>query len=287
MNPQPPLANVNGDILPLAEVRISVLDRGFLFGDAVYEVLRIYEGRPWLEEDHFQRLTRSLNEIRLSGVEVSRIRSRMHETLKQSGVREGIVYIHITRGAAPRKHAFPAGATPLELLWIQEFTDPYSEGRSQGISAVTQPDIRWRRCDIKTTNLLGNVLAMQLALEANCVEALLYLPDGSLTEGTHTNLFGVVNGTLRTAPNAVSILPGCTRGLVLRLANKLGVAVEERPLNRERLDEVSELFISGTTSEVMPIIHVDGKPIGDGTPGPVTRRLQQSHAEAVRAFLAS
>src|SRR6516165_3235135 len=116
MDTRMPLANVNGDIMPLADVRISVLDRGFLFGDAVYEVLRIYSGCPWLEEDHFQRLTRSLGEIRLSGVDVSQLRSRMHETLKQSGVREGIVYIQITRGAAPRKHAFPASATPLELL---------------------------------------------------------------------------------------------------------------------------------------------------------------------------
>jgi D-alanine transaminase len=273
--------------MPLEDVRISVLDRGFLFGDAIYEVLRIYAGQPWLEEDHFQRLTRSLGEIRLADIDVPRLRRRMHETLKQSGVQEGIVYIQITRGSAPRKHAFPTSATPLELLWIQEFADPYSEGRKDGISVITQPDIRWRRCDIKTTNLLGNVLAMQTALEANCAEAILYLPDGTLTEGTHTNLFGVIGNTVVTAPNAFSILPGCTRGLVLRLARQIGLTVEERHLNRDRLDEVSELFLSGTTSEVMPIVRVDGRSVRDGTPGPVTRRLQQAYAAAVSAFLAS
>ena len=285
MNPQLPLANVNGDILPLAEVRISPLDRGFLFGDAVYEVLRVYAGKPWLEDDHFQRLKRSLHEIRLAGVDVDRLRARMHETLKQSGVREGMVYIQVTRGAAPRKHPFPASTTPLELQWVQEFNDPYIEGRQKGIAVVTQPDVRWRRCDIKTTNLLGNVLAMQSAVEAGCIEALLYQPDGSMTEGTHTNLFGVAHGRLLTAPTKDNILPGCTRGLVLRLARGAGIGIEEHPVNRERLDEVAELFLSGTTSEVMPIVRVDGHTIGDGVPGPVTRQLQQLYAEAVREFV--
>src|SRR5436190_84603 len=207
-----PLANVNGDILPLSAVRISPLDRGFLFGDAIYEVLRIYGGKPFLADEHFRRLDSSLAAIRLDGVDTVRLRAHMMETLAQSGVREGIVYIQVTRGAAARKHAFPKGTPPLELLWVQEFADPYIEGRLLGISVVTQPDLRWQRCDIKTTNLLGNVLGMQSAVEAGCIEALVYSQDGTLTEGTHTKLFGVVAGKLVTQPLAANILPGCTRG---------------------------------------------------------------------------
>lgn len=284
MHPQLPLANVNGDILPLADVRISPLDRGFLFGDAIYEVMRIYSGKIFLEEDHFQRLDRSLREIKLTSIDLSRLRARMHETLKQSGVGEGIVYIQITRGAAPRKHAFPKNATPLELLWVQEFIDPYVKGREQGIRVVSQPDLRWKRCDIKTTNLLGNVLAMQSAVEADCVEALLTLPDGTLTEGTHTNLFAVVGGKLLTAATTSNILPGCTRGLILRLASQANVTAMEGCVNLHRLSEVSELFVSGTTSEVLPVVRVDHTDIGEGVPGNVTRRLQSFYAETVKQF---
>src|SRR5438093_123920 len=174
---QLPLANVNGDTLPLSEVRISPLDRGFLFGDAVYEVLRVYSGRAFLADEHFARLRNSLAAIRLGGVDVDRLRRRAEETLSQSGVREGIIYIQVTRGSAPRKHAFPKNLVPLELLWVQEFIDPYLELRLIGIPVVTQPDVRWKRCDIKTTNLLGNVLAMQAAIEAGCIEALLVQDD--------------------------------------------------------------------------------------------------------------
>lgn len=285
MHPQLPLANVNGDILPLAEVRISPLDRGFLFGDAIYEVMRIYSGMVFLEDDHFHRLDRSLHEIRLTGIDIPRLRTRMHETLKQSGVGEGIVYIQVTRGAAPRKHAFPKNVTPLELLWIQDFLDPYSKGREQGIRVLSQPDLRWKRCDIKTTNLLANILAMQSAVEADCVEALLTLPDGTLVEGTHTNLFAVVGGTLRTAATSSNILPGCTRGLILRLASQAGFAVEEGGVNLHRLGEVTEMFVSGTTSEVLPVVRVDRTDIGEGVPGPLTRRLQKLYTATVRAFV--
>jgi D-alanine transaminase len=220
-------------------------------------------------------------------VDCDRLRRRMNETLAASGVREGMVYIQVTRGSAPRKHAFPKDATPLELLWIQEFVDPYVQGRQVGIAVITQPDLRWQRCDIKTTNLLGNVLAMQAAVEAGCIEALLYLPDGTLTEGTHTNLFGVAAGKLVTQPLEANILPGCTRGLIFRLASQAGIAIEQSPLNRDHLEEVSELFVSGTTSEVLPIVSVDERQIGDGHPGPLTRRLQQVYAQAVQSFVAT
>src|SRR5438128_7981440 len=143
-----PLANINGVSMPLAEVRISALDRGFLFGDAVYEVLRVYGGKPWLKEEHFARLSRSLEAIRIRGVDVSRVEKRMLETIAGGPFREAIVYIQITRGAAPRTHAFPENATPLEFFYVQEFTDPYREARVTGAGVITHPDLRWDRCDI-------------------------------------------------------------------------------------------------------------------------------------------
>jgi D-alanine transaminase len=279
------LANLNGVVMPLSEARISALDRGFLFGDAVYEVLRVYQGKPWLLEEHWRRLAQSLQSIRIGGIDLERLRRRMLDTIAAGPFLEATAYIQITRGAGPRSHPFPENATPLEFLYIQDFGDPHAAARRDGAAVVTQPDIRWDRCDIKSTNLLGNILAMQAAKEAGCLEALLYLPDGTLTEGTHTSFFGVLNGTVLTAPCSPAILPGITRSLVLRLAERAGVPVDEHVLKRSDLQRVSELFLTGTTSEVMPVVRVDGKPIADGRPGPVTRRLQQAYQEAVRAFV--
>ncbi|MFL5244292.1 MAG: aminotransferase class IV [Gemmataceae bacterium] len=279
------LANVNGETMPLEAVRISALDRGFLFGDAIYEVLRVYRGKPWLEEGHFKRLARSLREVRLEGIDLERLRRRMRETLKTSGFQEATIYIQITRGSAPRSHLFPANATPLEFLFVQPFQD-YREARQTGARAITYPDQRWGRCDIKSTNLLANVLAAQAAHEAGFKEALLYLPDGKLTEGTHTSLFGVKHGCLRTAPEGPDILPGITRDFILQLAKEIEVPVVEENLRLQELDDVSELLLSGTTSEVLPIVQVDGKVIGKGAPGEVTRRLQKAYEDEVAVFTA-
>ncbi len=278
------LANIHGEIAPLAQARVSVLDRGFLFGDAVYEVLRIYQGQPWLLEEHFARLAHSLEAIRIGGVDLERLRQRLLATIAAGPFAEATAYIQITRGAAPRQHAFPKGITPFEILWVQEFRDPYVAARAQGAAVITHPDLRWERCDVKSTNLLGNVLAMQAAAEAGCVEALLYLPDGTLTEGTHTSLFGVRDGAVVTTPNSQAILPGITRSLVLRLARRVDVPVREETLRRGDLDRMHELFLTGTTSEVLPIVNVDGRPIGAGHPGPVTRQLQEAFAQAVKEF---
>lgn len=279
------LANVNGELMPLEQVRISALDRGFLFGDAVYEVLRVYRGKPWLESEHFSRLAHSLEAIRIRGIDLERLQRRMHETIAAGAFQEATVYIQVTRGAAPRKHAFPAGAVPLEFLFVQEFIDPYTALRQTGAAVITQPDIRWDRCDIKSTNLLANVLAMQAAVEAGGVEALLVLPDGTLTEGTHTSFFGVMDGVLLTSPQSPAILPGITRSLILRLARRAQLPVREQALKQTDLPRVSELFLTGTTSEVVPIVRVDGRAIGNGQPGPLTGRLQDAYREAVRLFV--
>jgi len=280
-----PLANLHGKIMPLEKVTISPLDRGFLFGDAVYEVLRVYQAKPWLEQEHFDRFERSINEIHIHGVDMPRMRQRMHETINAGGFTEAIVYLQVTRGAAPRKHAFPKGVEPLELLWVQEYPDSYRPLCQTGCGVITYPDLRWHRADIKSTNLLGNVLANQAASEAGCAEALLYLPDGTMTEASHSTFFAVKNNQLHTTPLKANVLPSITRGYTLKLANMANIEVVERSLRREELTEADELFLLGTTCEVMPIVTVDGMPVKSGQPGPVTRKLQAIYTESVKAFL--
>jgi D-alanine transaminase len=282
-----PLANLHGKIMPLDEVTISPLDRGFLFGDAVYEVLRVYAAKPWLEEEHFDRFTRSLGEIRITGVDMPRFRRRMHETISEGGFTEAMVYLQVTRGAAPRRHAFPRDIVPLELLWVQEYPDSYRPLCQSGCAVITYPDLRWQRCDIKSTNLLANVLANQASSEAGCAEAILYLPDGTLTEASHSTFVAVKNGQLHTTPLKANVLPSITRGYTLKLAEQAGIAVNERNMPREEIAAFDEMFLVGTTCEVLPIVQVDGKPIKSGQPGPVTRRLQAVYTENVRAFIAA
>jgi D-alanine transaminase len=276
------LANLDGHILPLADAKVSALDRGFLFGDAVYEVLRVYAGRPWLANEHYARLAHSLAAIRIRGVDLTLLRQRMTATIAAGDFQEAIVYIQVTRGSAPRGHAFPTDAAPLEFLYVQEFADPYVEARDKGASVILQPDIRWGRCDIKSTNLLANVLALQAAKEADGVEAILYLPDGTLTEGTHSSLFGVRHGQLITAAQSASVLPGVTRNFLAVLAAKNEIPVRERNLHRDELFNIDELFLSGTTTEVLPIARVDAQLIANGSPGPVTRRVRLLYQDAVR-----
>jgi D-alanine transaminase len=282
-----PIANINGVQMPLREAKISALDRGFLFGDAVYEVLRVYQGRPWLMEDHFHRLARSLDAVQIHGVDLDRLSRRMQDTIAAGPFEEATVYIQITRGAAPRAHPFPADAAPLEFLFVQEFDDHYAAAREVGARVITYPDFRWNRCDIKSTNLLANVLAMQAATEADCQEALLYRSDGSLTEGTHTSFFGVRQGTILTTPSGHAILPGITRKLILRLTAEAMIPVREQAMKRNDLPQMAELFMTGTTSEVLPIVRVDDVPVGDGRPGPITRRLQDAYGKAVAEFVSS
>jgi D-alanine transaminase len=278
-----PLANVNGQMMPLSEVRISALDRGFLFGDAVYEVLRIYRGKPFLLAEHLQRLGRSLEAIRIPGIDLDRLRERLLAAIAAGGFVEATCYIQITRGAAPRTHAFPADATPLEFLCVADFEDGYAALRQSGASVVTYPDVRWDRCDIKSINLLGNVLAAQAAKEAGAAEAVFVLPDGTLTEGARTSLFGVLNGRLLTAPATNAILPGITRRLVLRIAKEQNIPTEERVLKVSDLPAVAELFLTGTSAEVLPIVRVDERLIGSGRPGPITQRMQEGYRAVVRA----
>jgi D-alanine transaminase len=229
-------------------------------------------------------LARSLEAIRIAGIDLARLQKQMHQTIAAGPFREATVYIQITRGAAPRAHPFPEQTTPLEFLYVQEYHDHYAKARLEGAVSFIHPDLRWQRCDIKSTNLLANVLAMQAAKEAGCVEAILSRSDGSLTEGTHSSLFAVKAGTILTAPKSSAILPGITRALVLDLCTKAGIAVREELLKQSELDSVAELFLTGTTTEVLPVVRVDRLIIGDGRPGPIVRRLQRAFQDAVEDF---
>lgn len=281
------VASVNGERMPLEEARIPARDRGFLFGDAVYEVIRVYAGRLWLEDEHFIRLSRSLDAVGIAGIDMGRLRTRMREAVASGPFGDATAYVQITRGSAPRSHRFPTSVPPLEFFCIEDFVDSYEVIREDGATVLAHPDLRWGRCDIKSTNLLANVLAMQAAVEAGCQEALLYLPDGTVTEGTHTSCFAVRDGRVLATPLGPDILPGITRSLVLFLAEGAQIPVSERPLKRAELPAVDELFLTGTTSEVMPAVRVDGRPVGSGQPGPVTRKLQRAYREAVADFLAT
>ncbi len=283
-----PLANWNGELMPLDEVRVSVLDRAFLFGDAIYEALRVYDGRAFLETEHLARLRRSLDAIRIT-CDVDRLTERMRQTLHASGVQNGLIYMQVTRGAAPRTHHFPdPPVTPNELIYVSDMPgDPHAELRERGAAVITFEDLRWQRCDIKSANLLGNCFAAQAAYEAGCIEAILVARDGTITEGSHTSLFGVRDGAVRTSALGHHILPGITRGLVVQLTARSGIPLHEEPLTRASLETMDELFLTGTTAEVLPVTRIDDRPVGDGAVGPVARRLQQAFRDFVKDSLNS
>ena len=271
-----PLANLNGQIMPLAEVKVSALDRGFLFGDAVYEGIQLRDGRIRFADDHFNRLRRSLGELKIEGVDLARLRRRVEETVAAGGIRDGLIYIQITRGVGPRRrHAPQPKLVPTEFLFIEPMSQPYAAERSTGVAVITFPDLRWGRCDIKTVNLLGNVLAATAARDRGAAEAVLIKADGTVTECSHSSFFGVVGGMIRTYPKDPAILPGVTRGHVLELIRDLKLPLEERALRQEELATASELFLTGTTAEVLPVVKLDDQIVGTGQPGPIALQLQR------------
>lgn len=279
------LASLNGEKMPLSQVKISAMDRGFLFGDAVYEVARVYGGKPFLWEAHLARLRRSLEALAIRGVEIPRVDARVKDLIATSGEKEALVYLQISRGAPEtRTHNLPTTPVePTEFLYVQPFGDPNRDKRREGASAITHPDLRWSRVDIKSVNLLGNVLASEAARAAGALEAILVSRDGEVTEGSHTNVFAVIDGVARTMPLSHQVLPGVSRDFVLGLARDNGVKVAEKAIKTEELNRAEEIFLTGTTAEVMPIVRLNGRPVGDGTPGPITRKLQGAFAEALKA----
>ena len=271
------LAYLNGQFLPRSTATISVEDRGFVFGDGVYEVWRVVNGRLFESERHLARLDFGLGELRIRLAEplsVPAIEAMADRLLRESGLTTGeaTFYMEVTRGVAPRAHQFPAAGTPPTVYATVNRLTPPEELRARGASAITIPDIRWLRCDIKTVQLLPNVFAKQAAAERGAVDALM-IRDGVVTEGSHANVVGVIDGSLRTHPTNHLILPGITRAIVLDIARQLGVQVSEKPIAVGDIPRLEELFLVGTTTDVMPIVRVDDRAVGDGKPGPITTRL--------------
>ncbi|WP_274363633.1 D-amino-acid transaminase [Paenibacillus thermotolerans] len=253
---------------------VDIEDRGFNFGDGIYEVFRIYGGKLFEAEAHWARLIRSVAEIRIElPYSAERLSGGIAELVKADGVTDGIVYLQVTRGAAPRSHAFPA---PAPRPTITAFTNPLDrpvKAIREGVAVVTHPDIRWLRCDIKSLNLLPNVLAKQAASEAGAWEAILHR-DRIVTEGSSSNVAIVRDGVILTHPANHLILHGITRAVAIRLANGLGIPLREAAFTLEELYAADEAFLLSTTAEIMPIIAVDGRPIGSGSPGAISRALQ-------------
>jgi D-alanine transaminase len=254
---------------------VDVEDRGFNFGDGIYEVFRVYNGKLFEPKLHWERLMRSAAGIRITlPYTVEEFAAGIEKLMEADQLKEGIVYLQVTRGAAPRAHGFPQPPVrPTVVAFTKEVVRPETAMR-EGISVITHPDIRWLRCDIKSLNLLPNVLAKQAASDAGAAEAILHR-DGVVTEGNSSNIAIVKDGLLFTHPADNLILHGVTRAVALRLAAALGIPLREEAFSVEGLYEADEAILLGTTIEVMPIVSVDGKAIGDGTPGPVTRRLQE------------
>ncbi len=276
---------VNGSFVPRAEARVSVEDRGFVFGDGVYEVLRAINGRLFAARFHNERLKRSLDGLRISlrGADTpERFVEIGRQLLKDNDLVQGeaTLYMQVTRGASTRVHNFPPDdVAPTVYISVARFT-PYSDFARDGAPVISCPDLRWGRCDLKTLNLIPNVLASQAAKERGAFEAML-IRDGVITEGAKTNFFGVVDGSLRTHPCDTHILPGITRTVLRDLARQLGIEFDETPIKAEEIPRLSELFLTGTTTDVMPVVTLDDKPIGKGKPGELTRRLQRVLAESM------
>lgn len=272
---------LNGQYLPREEAHISPEDRGFMFADAIYEVARFYRGRPYRLAEHLSRMRDGLAAVRIAAdpgfyPEVS---ARL---LAENGLAasDAIVYAQISRGAAPRTHAFPAASVTPTVFAFARAADP--EPPRDGGAAILVPDERWGRCDIKTVMLLPNVLAAQKAREAGAMDAIL-ARDGVAWEGTKANLFCVTNGVVRTAPNGPRILPGVTRAAALEATRGLGMPVEERPIPIEELFAADEVFFASTTLWTYALVSVDGRKIGEGKPGRVAQALKK---ELQREFLA-
>lgn len=263
---------LNGEYLPLADAKISVLDRGFLFGDGVYEVIPAYAGRLFRFEDHIVRLNNSLREIRLDLNKSVAEWQTIFQPMLDNG-KDEYIYLQITRGCAPKRdHGFPEHVVPTVFAMCSEIK-PFP-GRVTGVKAVTLDDTRWQKCHVKATALLAHLLLRQEALDQDCAEAIL-VRNGYVTEGAASNLFAVLDGELITPPNSNEILPGITRDVILELAKANRIACKEDVIAVEALQNASEIWVTSSTREIVPVIELDGQVVGPGKPGPVFQKMDQ------------
>ena len=273
------IAYVNGSYLPHRRAAVHIEDRGYQFADGVYEVVGVIGGRLIDEQLHLDRLDRSLGELSIRPpMTRAALRFVMAEVIRRNQLRHGMIYMQITRGVAPRDHVFPAHAKPVLVMTARRLKLPDPKVVARGIDVITLPDLRWKRCDIKSIALLPNVLAKQTAKKQGAYEAWLVGADGNVTEGTATNAWIVTNkGVLVTRSPDLAILNGVTRRSVMKLAKSEGLQVEERGFTVKEAFAAREAFITSTTNYVMPVVRIDGKPVGDGKPGPFSRRLRAAY----------
>ncbi len=279
------IAYVNGSYLPLSEAKISILDRGFLFADGIYEVSAVLEGKLVDNDSHLARLKRSVGEISLPLPErLERITEIQRELIARNHLENGLVYIEVTRGAdVGRDFAFPKGVTPTLVMFTSVKDIVNAPAAKTGIGVITVPDIRWERRDIKSVALLAQVLAKQAAAEAGAGEAWM-IEDGMVTEGGSSSAFILTqNDVLVTRQNSSSILPGCTRKAVVKLAEERQLRIEERPFTIQEALAAKEAFITSASSFVQPVVSIDGIAVANGKPGPMARRLREIYIEFARA----
>jgi D-alanine transaminase len=270
---------LNGEFMPIEEARIPVLDRGFIFGDGVYEVIPVYSRQAFRLEEHLRRLQASLDAIRLpnphAAVEWARLLRRLIEL---NPPEDQSLYMHVTRGVAKRDHAFPENVPPTVFLMSNPLVTPPQAQVDEGVCAITAADNRWLRCDIKAIALLPNVLLRQQAVDAGCVETVL-IRDGNMTEGAASNVFVLRNGVLLAPPKNHLMLPGITYDVILELAGADGIRHEVREVAEQELRDASEIWLTSSTREVLAITRLDGKTVGGGKPGPLFKRMYALYQE--------
>lgn len=264
---------LNGRFMPLAEAKIPVLDRGFVFGDGVYEIVPVYSKKPFRLDDHLRRLQDSLDGIRLANPHaMAAWRERVLQLIELQDFADQSLYIQVTRGVAPRDHAFPKGVPSTVFMFAQPLLTATPAQKAAGVCAVTAVDNRWLRCNIKAISLLANILLRQQAVDADCAETVM-LRDGFLTEGAASNIFVVKDGVLRAPPPSNLMLTGITYDVVLELATAHGIPHEVRAISEAEVRAADELWMTSSTREVMAIVTLDDVPVGTGVPGPLARRM--------------
>lgn len=269
------VAYVNGRYVAVADAVTSIEDRGYHFADGVYEYIAFYNGRFVDLQPHLKRLERSLGELAIPmPMSLRAMEAVIHELVLRNRKRDGGLYLQVTRGVARRDHAFPKAAKPVMSMTVCAPKLPKAHEIEQGAAVISRPDIRWGRCDIKTIALLPNILAKQEAAVAKAREVWLMLPDGIVTEGSASNAFIVTGEGVVTHPADNRILPGITRAQVLRLARENGIGVQEKPFTLAEAKAAREAFLTSTSPNVLPVVSIDGAPVGNGAPGAVTRKLR-------------
>ena len=275
---------LNGEYLPLASARIPVLDRGFIFGDGVYEVVPAYHKRPFRIEEHLNRLERSLREVRINEPHSpEQWHAIVDRLIRASPAQDVVVYLQITRGVAKRDFAFPPHAVPTVFAMASPMNRPSAAQRDQGLRAISVPDQRWLRCDIKSVSLLGAVLARQQAADRG-VDEVVQHRDGRLTEGSASNVWVVKDGQVLGPPRDHLILEGIRYGFIQQLCEQASIPFEVRVISMNEVRAADELMLTAATREVLPIVTLDGRPIGDGRPGPVYQQLRRGYDAAIDAL---